>query len=137
MRTVMCIVVLVLLPVLATHWKKGTGVIRRTTLFTDLSFACSFPFTWGLITGISGVCRRVLHLGDSEACLSFMQFWSFCISFSKRMAAIIQINLSTKTMLMHYGANFLTTTLQVYRTVNLRRSVVAESTPTVLFAVQV
>ena len=33
--------------VLATHWAKRTGLIRSTTLFTDLSFACSFPFHMG------------------------------------------------------------------------------------------
>ena len=49
-------------------------MIRSITLFTDLSIASSFPSTWGLITGISEVCRRVLHIGDCEACVSLMQF---------------------------------------------------------------
>ena len=61
------IVVLVLL--LVSWLLIGLRAPISTTL--DLSFACSFPSTWGLITGTwPVVCGRVLHLGPCEACLS-------------------------------------------------------------------
>ena len=81
---------------------------------------------------------RFLNLG---AYVSYIQFWSFCNSYAKEIAGIIQFNLillSTTTKLIHLGANFLATKLQVRRrSEHLRRSVVAESTPRELVAVHV